>query len=120
MAGAGGPVSSGRSSIWMPAALSGDKMAALFEGILQVTDPLALHRTAVSLVQGAQPAWRELLYQMSIPRAYLFGANSLPDADFELLPAHGVQVAVVPNAGHSMMLENRKGFADALGTILGR
>ena len=100
------------------AASSGDKMAALFGGILPVTDPLALHRTAVSLVKGAQPAWRERLYQMSIPRAYLFGANSLPDADFEVLPAHGVQAAVVPKAGHGMMMENPTGFASVLNAIL--
>lgn len=100
------------------AASSGDKSAAFFDGMLRVTNPLALHRTAVSLVQGALPAWREQLYQLSIPRTYLFGANSLPDADFELLPAHGVQVAVVPNAGHGMMLDNPTGFASVVGAIL--
>jgi pimeloyl-ACP methyl ester carboxylesterase len=100
------------------AAIDGDKIAALFAGVLQVTDPLGLHRTAVSLVQGTQPAWREQLYQLSIPRAYLFGANSLPDEDAERLPTRGIQVAVVSDAGHGMMLENPTGFASVLDTIL--
>ncbi len=99
-------------------AIGGDKIAALIAGVLQMTDPLALHRTAVSLVQGTQPSWREQLYQLSIPRAYLFGVNSLPDEDAELLPTWGIQVAVVPGAGHSMMVENPTGFASVLGTIL--
>ena len=102
------------------AAIDGDKIAARGVGVLQLADPLALHRTAVSLVQGTQPGWREQLYQLSIPRAYLFGANSLPDEDAELLPTHGIQVAVVPDAGHLMMLENPTGFASVLGAILAK
>ena len=102
------------------AALGGSKLDALFAGIFQMTDPLALHRTAVSVVQGTQPSWREQLYQLSIPRTYLFGANSLPDEDAERLPAHGVQVAVVPNAGHMMMIDNPTGFASVLGSILAK
>ncbi len=100
------------------AALGGDKIAALFGGILQMTDPFALHRTAVSLVQGTQPSWREQLYRLPIPRAYLFGAQSLPDEDTERLPLQGIRIAVIPDAGHAMMADNPAGFAKVLGTFL--
>lgn len=92
----------------------GNRVAAVAAGIWQVAAPLALYRSAVSLVQGVQPSWRDVLYQFAIPRTYLFGAYSLPDEDSTILPAHGVQVAIVPQAGHGMMWENPTGFAATL------
>ena len=100
-------------------AINGDLAAAVALGIAQMAAPFALYRTAVSLVQGMLPGWREQLYQLPVPRAFLFGEYSLPDEDADLLPTRGVQVAVVPRAGHGMMIENPAGFASALATILG-
>jgi pimeloyl-ACP methyl ester carboxylesterase len=57
---------------------------------------------------------RENLLNMVIPRAYIFGANSLPDPDWDELPSHGIQVLSVPNAGHFMVWDNPEGVADAL------
>lgn len=57
---------------------------------------------------------RERLYSMRIPRAYLFGERSLPDADAEELPKRGIQALVVPNAGHDMMFDNPVGVAGAI------
>lgn len=93
----------------------GNRGAAILVGMLQVAAPHALHRGAVSLVQGVQPSWRDILYHLAIPRAYLLGEYSLPDQDSTVLPAHSIQVAIVPHAGHGMMLENPIGFA---GTVL--
>jgi pimeloyl-ACP methyl ester carboxylesterase len=64
-----------------------------------------------------QPSWRDILYQLTIPRTYLFGEYSLPDADSTLLPAHGIQVAIVPQAGHGMMWENPPGFAASIAAM---
>jgi pimeloyl-ACP methyl ester carboxylesterase len=98
---------------------TGDRGAAVVAGIWQVAMPHALYRSAVSLVQGAQPSWRDLLYQLSIPRTYLFGEYSLPDEDSTILPVHGIEVAIVPQAGHGMMWENPTGFAASIAAIAG-
>jgi pimeloyl-ACP methyl ester carboxylesterase len=95
-------------------ALQGDPGYAVAAGMWQVVDARGLHRSAASLVLGCWPSWRDLLYQLEIPRAYLFGEKSLPDPDFEVLPAHGIEVAVVPDAGHGMMWENPDGCAQAI------
>lgn len=92
-------------------ARTGNRGAAVLAGIWQVAAPHALYRSAVSLVQGAQPSWRDVLYQLNIPRAYLFGEYSLPDEDSTILPEHGIEVATVPQAGHGMMWDNPTGFA---------
>lgn len=83
-------------------------------GMWQVAAPHALHRSAVSLVAGTQPSWRERLYALTMPRLFIFGENSLPDEDLEILPAHGVTTSIVPHAGHGMVFENADGFAAAI------
>jgi len=78
----------------------------------------AVHREATSLVAGGQPTWREMLYHLKSPKTVIFGEYSLPDADFDQLPRHGVGTDVVPLAGHSMAWENPAGLAAALGRAL--
>lgn len=79
----------------------------------------AFYRTARSLAQDADPTWREQLYQLDIPRLFVFGDVSLrektvPVEDTETLPAHGIQVAVIPDAWHTMMSDNPPAFARAI------
>jgi pimeloyl-ACP methyl ester carboxylesterase len=74
--------------------------------------PLGLYRSAVGLVEGTQPIMRERLYAFRIPRAYLFGERGLPDPDTERLASQGIQVLVVPNAGHDMVVDNPAGLAE--------
>ena len=96
------------------AGIDGNETMSTAAGVLQVAAPHALHRSAVSLVQGTRPTMRENLLNMVIPRAYIFGANSLPDPYWDELPSHGIQVLSVPNAGHFMVWDNPEGVADAL------
>ena len=96
---------------------AGNHNAAILAGFAQLAAPHALHRSAVSLVQGTQPSWRDQLYQLTIPRAFVFGENSLPDPDSEILPGHGIKIAIVPRAGHGMVWENPDGFAEAVGAL---
>jgi pimeloyl-ACP methyl ester carboxylesterase len=96
---------------------TGNRMAPILAGLLQATAPYALHRGAVSLVQGTQPSWRDMLYQLTMSRAYVFGADSLPDPDSEILPAHGIKIAIVPQAGHGMVWENPDAFAEVIGAL---
>ncbi|MEK8031313.1 hypothetical protein AACH06_10835 [Ideonella sp. DXS29W] len=55
---------------------------------------------------------------MSLPRMGLFGSRSRPDADRAELPACGVAVDVVNDAGHSLATENPSGHAQALARAL--
>ncbi len=82
---------------------------------LALSAPVAVHRGAVSLVVGGRPTWRERLLGLQVPRTVLVGAASLPSASTERLPQQGVDVLVVPAAGHSMAWENPAGVAEALG-----
>ncbi len=87
---------------------------SIWAGSLRVSDPVAVHRGSVSLVDGAVPSWRTQLAGLTIPRTVIFGANSLPDPDTEWLPPAGVRVDIVLEAGHSMIYENPSGFARAI------
>jgi len=100
-------------------AMSADHAASIALGMWQGASPLAIHRSAVSVVKGTQPVMWDQLIRMSIPRTFLFGSRSLEEyeGDRELyarLEAHGIRVDVVPYAGHGMMVDNPIGFADAL------
>ncbi|MER5967071.1 alpha/beta hydrolase [Streptomyces sp. NPDC002057] len=85
---------------------------------LRLADPLAVHRSAVALVEGSTPAPGDLLAALRAPRAFLVGESSLPDADAEKVAAFGVPVIEVPRAGHNLMLDNPEGFALALAQAL--
>lgn len=75
-------------------------------GMWQIADPAAIYLGAVDLVRGTQPSWREALYQLTMPRMYLFGEHSLPDPDVDELPQHDIVVRVVQHAGHAMIQDN--------------
>jgi pimeloyl-ACP methyl ester carboxylesterase len=85
---------------------------------LRLSSSRALHAEAVSLVAGATPAWRDVLYGLACPRCYVFGAHSLPDPDLEELPRHGVRTLVVSDCGHNMAWENPAGLAVAVASGL--
>lgn len=74
----------------------------------------AVHRTARSLVTGSEPSWRSLLGGLAAPRTMIVGEASLPYVEAEGLPEIGVEVRIVPKAGHSMAWENPLGLAEAI------
>lgn len=90
----------------------------IWAGSMRVASPLAIHRQATGLVNGETTSWREQLYQLEMPATVLFGEFSLPEPDVAILPQHGVNTAVVPQSGHSMMWENPTGVAAAINAAL--
>jgi haloalkane dehalogenase len=74
----------------------------------------AVYRGARSLVEGGSPAWRTRFFRQPARKTYIFGERSLPDSDAGLLSSQGIRVLVVPDAGHSMGLENPHGLAAAI------
>jgi len=85
-----------------------------YAGTVQAADPIGLHRSAASLIAERSPTYREHLASLTIPRTYLFGERTLPDPDVKRLREIGVDVRIVAEAGHSMMLDNPDGFAAAI------
>ncbi len=104
-------VAGGHAETIREAARTGNEIWA---GSMGATAAFAAHRGAVSLVEGSSPSWRQQLLALEMPRTVLFGARSLPDPDVEALGAAGVDVGIVPDAGHSMAWENPSGLARAI------
>jgi pimeloyl-ACP methyl ester carboxylesterase len=87
--------------------------------MFQLAAPHAFYRTACSLALGESPTWREQLYRLKIPRLFLLGEVSLQKKtlrveDKDELPLHGIQVAVIPHAGHGMIWDNPAAFIRAI------
>lgn len=99
-------------------AAEGDPGAPVATGLFAAADARALHRSCVSVAADVSPTIREVLYGPDIPRLYVFGERSLPDDDYGTLPAHGIAVAVIPDAGHAMAQENPLGLARAVSGFL--
>lgn len=74
-------------------------------------DPVAMHRSAVSLAAGS---YLEALCALDIPRTFLLGEQSPRPAGLDELVAAGATVTVIPGGGHNMMLDNPKAFTEAL------
>lgn len=98
--------------------IAGDKGMASFAATFAAAAPFAIHRSAVSLTKGTEPELRDLFLSLPIPKTFLFGERSLPDPDVEFLSGHGVNVAVVADAGHHMMIDNPDGFAAVVASAL--
>lgn len=79
-----------------------------------VTSPTALYRISRSAIEGQTPSWREILYSLSCPKTFIFGENSLPNPEMQVLMDHGVHIEIVRSAGHSMAWENPRGLAIAI------
>lgn len=82
---------------------------------LSVWSPKAAYLISKSAAAGENPSWRNILYSLECPRTFIFGENSLPDPDRQILAEHGVTIEIVGHAGHSMAWENPKGLAEAIG-----
>ena len=100
------------------ARLASREGSPLWAGSLAASHAPAVHRAAVSLVQGGMPDWRAQLLALAMPRSVVFGARSLPQPDTEQLPAMGVAVHVLADAGHAMSEDNPAGLAALLAAIL--
>jgi pimeloyl-ACP methyl ester carboxylesterase len=103
-------------------AISGDTMAASIGGIWGTADPAGVYGNSLALVE-LEPSFKERFLQLPIPRTYIYGEKSLPENSGEVradapdpkeLEAPGIHIAVVPNAGHSMMRDNLSGYVDIL------
>lgn len=101
-------------------ARAGDETMGVYAASFGLAAPYAVHRSAMGLLARTRPTARESLYRFAGPKAYVFGERSLPDPDEEVLPRHGVEVLVVPGAGHAMTVEAPVALARVVGRFLRR
>jgi len=85
---------------------------------LRAASPQAIHRSAVSLIANRTKTYRQCLLELSMPKAYVFGSETLPDPDETSLREAGIHVAIVPESGHDMMADNAHGFCETIRTVL--
>jgi pimeloyl-ACP methyl ester carboxylesterase len=100
--------------------LRGDAATAAYAASFALADPLGTHRSAVGLLQGTRPTMRQNLVRLTVPRAFVLGQQNLPDPDETRLAKQGVDVLIIPRAGHFMMEDNPDGFAELVGGWLDR
>lgn len=81
---------------------------------------LALQRSAKGLVEMPAPTVRALLLTLKIPRCYIGGEHTKPEAGLADLERAGVKLAVIPGAGHDMQGDNPDAFARAIAAALER
>ena len=100
----------------------GNAVAAFINAAWSKADPAGLYKSSVALVE-LDPTFKEQFQELSIPRTFIYGEESLsqarnkvqPDApDPDEMEGFGVQIAIVPNAGHAMMFDNLDGFVNIL------
>ncbi len=80
--------------------------------------PKAAYLISQSAAKGGTPSWRKILYSLDCPKTFIFGERSLPDKNEQELAAHGINISVVKNAGHSMAWENPKELAEKIASAI--
>lgn len=97
-------------------AARGDAGSAAFLATLRTASPLALHRSATSLLTPRTPSFRAQLEALANRATFIAGAAS--GIDPVPLEAAGIRIFTIPNAGHTMMRENPAAFAEAVAAAL--
>ncbi|MBI5726587.1 MAG: alpha/beta hydrolase [Ignavibacteriales bacterium] len=88
--------------------------ASIYPGTFAVASPLAVHRSAVGLLAGTAPPQREILQAAKAKRTYMVGDQNINDVPLNELKELGLDVFIVPQAGHAMMHDNPEKFREIL------
>lgn len=100
----------------------GNVIAAFLNKAWSKADPVGLYRSSVACVE-LETTFKEQFKNLPIPCTFIYGEETFPkepndvqpDApDPEELKGSGIQIAIVPNAGHAMMFDNLDGFVNIL------
>jgi pimeloyl-ACP methyl ester carboxylesterase len=94
----------------------GDAGSAAFLATLRTASPLALHRSAISLLAPRAPSFRAQLEALADRATFIAGAASVIDP--APLENAGIRVLTLPDAGHTMMRDNPVAFAEAVASAL--
>lgn len=94
----------------------GNVAAQSFQEPLSRAQPRIMHRCAASLLAHRSPSFYELLASLKIPCTLLVGERT--DVALDVHAMEDVTVAMIPDAGHSMMSENPGAFVEAIAKVL--
>ncbi len=89
------------------------RVGAHWWSTMRLAGHAALHRCATQLGRGTEPALREQLAGLDIPRTFLLPQADGPLPGAEALAGSGVDVVEIPDCGHCIMLDNPEAFARA-------
>ncbi|MFD9337163.1 alpha/beta fold hydrolase [Streptomyces sp. NPDC060028] len=78
----------------------------------------ALYRSATHRALGTEPAIRDMLTALPIPRTYLRPEADQPLPGTRELAEAGVEVVSIPDCEHNIMLDNPEAFAQATARAL--
>jgi pimeloyl-ACP methyl ester carboxylesterase len=107
-------------------AISGNKLAKFLCSAWHNVDPSSIYRNSKVIV-NLDPSFKEKFFQLKMPRTFIYGERSLPNntgisradvPDPGELEMHGINTAVIPDAGHFMMIDNLQGYVEILKSIL--
>lgn len=73
--------------------------------------PKAAYEISQDAVYGGEPSWKTILFNLDLPKCFIFGEKSLPDEDYDELQCKHEDIIIVENAGHSMAWENSADLA---------
>jgi pimeloyl-ACP methyl ester carboxylesterase len=85
---------------------------------MRLADPVGLYRTELALGRGTIPMMDQLLLKLAVPCALVEGERTRELADAPSKCVSGIRVLIVPDAGHTMMLDNPVGFARVIAEAL--
>ena len=100
----------------------GNALAAFIHTAWSKADPAGLYKSSVALVE-LDSTFKEQFQNLLIPRTFIYGEESFPKDRDKVQPdaphpqeleGFGVQIAMVPHAGHAMMFDNLPGFVRVL------
>ncbi len=103
-------------------AISGDIIGLRRNNVWKHISPLGLYRNAQAL-NGVGDDLLNSFLALPIPKTFIYGEKTLPATPEaigpdtpspDLLKSRGVNIGVVPNAGHGQMFDNLDGFVDIL------
>jgi len=87
--------------------------------MLRLSDPRAVHRSAVGIVTGTRPTMRELLMNLGIPRTFIRGERGEALVGQAELEEGGVRIVTLPDVGHFMTIDAPEAFVLELGAAFG-
>lgn len=93
----------------------GGVAAAHWIAPLSMADPATIFRMAADLVCQRQPSFDRLFRNFTLPRTLIIGERTALDPSSQ---PDDVRVVRIPDAGHSMMVENPSAFASAVADAL--
>lgn len=96
----------------------GDEVAKAFLQTLKMANPVAMYRSAASLLGDRDPGFQEMLINLEQPVSLLVGSRTkVTTANLE---RENMTIIRVPNAGHFMMVESATETACAILEVVNR